>query len=84
MPSMHVSIAVLIALSLDHLNRFMGLPGWFYVFVMQLGSVHLAWHSAIDGCVSILSTALIGGAVGCWQSTGYKREGGKGDNPWQM
>ncbi|OEU48329.1 MAG: hypothetical protein BA871_16905 [Desulfuromonadales bacterium C00003096] len=59
MPSMHVSIAVLMALAYRRMGRWVGLPFMLYAVVIQIGSVHLGWHYAIDGYVSILMTVLI-------------------------
>lgn len=56
MPSMHVSAAVLFFLVCRRVDRRLG---WFmaaFVGVTLVGSVHLGWHYAIDGYVSILLT----------------------------
>lgn len=63
MPSMHVSMATLMALSLSALNRKLGVLGWLYVFVILIGSVHLGWHYALDGYLSIPLTVAIWYAV---------------------
>jgi hypothetical protein len=65
MPSMHVSIAVLMALGVSQLNKYWGFVFWFYAFVIMIGSVHLAWHYAIDGYVSFILTYII------WKVTGW-------------
>tara|TARA_Y100001956_G_scaffold82949_1_gene107176 strand:- start:6915 stop:7994 length:1080 start_codon:yes stop_codon:yes gene_type:complete len=59
MPSMHVSIAVLMALGAYRLNARLGYLMWCYVVAIQIGSVHLAWHYAIDGYLSIILTVLL-------------------------
>ncbi|EGA68205.1 membrane-associated phospholipid phosphatase [Vibrio sinaloensis DSM 21326] len=59
MPSMHVSIAVLMALGAYQLNRKLGYLMWLYVVAIQIGSVHLAWHYAIDGYLSIVLTLIL-------------------------
>ena len=58
-PSMHVSVACLYAL---HGWRYGGIIRWgflAFLFVTFVGSIHLAWHYAIDGYIAILSTSLI-------------------------
>lgn len=64
MPSMHVSIAVLMALGGWGLNRTLGLLLTLYAAIIMIGSVHLAWHYAADGYVSIIGTLAI------WYGTG--------------
>lgn len=59
MPSLHVSIAVLLALFAQRLNRWLGAAAWVFAALTMLGSVVLAWHYAVDGYVSILATPLI-------------------------
>jgi len=59
MPSMHVSVAVLLALVYSRLHKWIGLPFIMYAILIQIGSVHLGWHYAIDGYVSIILTLLI-------------------------
>lgn len=66
MPSMHVSIAMILAL-VTH-DRF----AWRWPTIIAsaflvatfVGSIHLAWHYASDGLVSIIGTVLIWRAVG--------------------
>lgn len=58
-PSVHVAIATLNAI---YLWRFGGLARWAsfaFLIVIQLGSVHLAWHYGIDGYASMLATPII-------------------------
>ena len=60
MPSMHVASAVLMALCGFSYNRAIGWALTAFAVAIQLGSVHLAWHYAIDGYAG----AAI--AIGCW------------------
>ncbi|QLC22451.1 hypothetical protein HFP51_09820 [Parasphingopyxis sp. CP4] len=59
MPSMHISIAMLYALAGFRVSRFWGVIGSLYVLLILVGSVHLGYHYAIDGYLSIIATALI-------------------------
>ena len=60
MPSMHVAMAVLIAMAAWSRSRLVGVACWIYAASVQVGSVVLAWHYAIDGYAGTLL------AVGCW------------------
>lgn len=62
MPSMHVSLAVLFFLAARRINRAMGVFFGIYAAVILIGSVHLAYHYAIDGYLSIVTTLLLWGA----------------------
>jgi hypothetical protein len=57
MPSMHVASAVLLALLGWRLHRLAGIVLTVFAVLIQLGSVHLGWHYAIDGYA---------GAAGAW------------------
>lgn len=57
MPSMHVASSVLLALLGWRLNRAAGIAFTVFAVLIQLGSVHLGWHYAIDGYA---------GALGAW------------------
>jgi hypothetical protein len=60
MPSVHVAVAVLFALLGWRTSRWLGWLFSTYAFVILIGSVHLGWHYAVDGYVSIA------GAVAIW------------------
>jgi hypothetical protein len=64
MPSLHVAIAVLMAIVGWRVNLWAGILLTEYAVVTQLGSFILGWHYAIDGYVSILLTILLWKAVG--------------------
>jgi hypothetical protein len=53
MPSMHNAAALLFALACWHINRKLGIALFIFTGFILLGSVHLAWHYAIDGYVGI-------------------------------
>lgn len=59
MPSMHVSMATLMALATYSLKKWVGLIFWLYMVVIMVGSVHLGWHYALDGYVGALMTIAI-------------------------
>ncbi len=64
MPSMHLAIAALQALLGWHISR---RAGWLltgFCILIMIGSVHLGWHYAIDGYVSILAMVAIWKGVG--------------------
>lgn len=65
MPSMHLSIAALLYFSAKDINKYFGYAMLLFLVLIQIGSVHLGWHYAIDGYVSILLTWII------WKSMGY-------------
>lgn len=59
MPSMHVSIALLVFLMMRRIGRVAGwVFGTFFVVIL-LGSVHTGYHYAVDGYASMLLTMLI-------------------------
>jgi len=64
MPSMHVAQAVLFALAMRRKHPVVA--GFFALFavVILLGSVHLAYHYAVDGYVAIAMTVAIWGLAG--------------------
>jgi membrane-associated phospholipid phosphatase len=64
MPSMHLAIVTLNACMLTSLNRHVGVLAWIYVALIQLGSVYLGWHYALDGYFSIAAVGLIWWGVG--------------------
>lgn len=65
MPSMHVAIAVLLALFGWRLNRWAGAALTLFALLIMVGSVHLGWHYAVDGYVS----AVVG--IGIWYAVGW-------------
>jgi hypothetical protein len=66
MPSIHVSTAVLFALLGWRIDRRLGIAFTVYAAVIMIGSVHLAWHYAIDGYLSAVLTVLIWRFCGWW------------------
>lgn len=64
MPSMHVSVAFLFFLAMRRISRVAGLLFGIFFVIIMIGSVHLAYHYAVDGYVSIAATWLIWLAAG--------------------
>jgi len=60
MPSMHVAMALLFALAVAQLSRLARIGGFAFLATIQLASVHLASHYAVDGYLAITVT------VGLW------------------
>ena len=65
MPSVHVAMAVVFALTLTSRNVYLGIVGWLYYIAILVGSVVLGWHYAVDGYVATLLTLLI------WKMAGF-------------
>lgn len=59
MPSMHVSIAMLIALGVRRLWPRWQWAGWLFLAVIMIGSVHLGYHYAVDGYVALVMTLAV-------------------------
>ena len=64
MPSMHVAISWLIVLYMFAVNRIMGWLAFIFFILIQIGSVYLAWHYAIDGYASVILVTAIWFAYG--------------------
>lgn len=71
-PSVHVGLITLNALFLNRYSRRWGCLAFFYVAVVQLSSVYLGWHYAIDGYASIVvvTAAFMGVTTGSRFLTG--------------
>lgn len=67
MPSMHVSIAVLLALLYKNFGKWQGRLLILFAAIIQIGSVHLGWHYAVDGYLSGIVTILIWKGVAIYQ-----------------
>lgn len=59
MPSMHVSVAALLYFSGRQVSKYIGRGMLVFLILIQIGSVHLGWHYALDGYVSILLSWIL-------------------------
>jgi hypothetical protein len=59
MPSIHVAMAIVFVLIAFNERRWLGWIFVGYAAMIQVGSVILGWHYAVDGYASILLTSLI-------------------------
>ncbi|TPK99059.1 hypothetical protein FJ567_17440 [Mesorhizobium sp. B2-4-16] len=58
-PSLHVAVATLNAIYLWRFGALLRWLGVAFLIAIQLGSVHLGWHYAVDGYASMLATPVI-------------------------
>ncbi len=65
MPSMHVSVATLLALGGMQISRRAGLCLGAFAVVIWVGSIHLGWHYAWDGIVAFVAT------LGIWKLSAW-------------
>ena len=63
MPSMHVAISVLFWLAAREVSPKAGRILFWFMVLIWVGSVHLAYHYALDGLVSLVAMAAIWKAV---------------------
>jgi hypothetical protein len=64
MPSMHVAVALVVAIFARRIHPILGMAALGFVIVIVIGSVHLGWHYAVDGYASLLLVPLI------WMTSG--------------
>ena len=64
MPSMHLSMGTLMVLAASRLDKRLMALALIYLVFLQLGSVHLGWHYAIDGYAGIAGTLAIWWVLG--------------------
>jgi hypothetical protein len=63
-PSIHLAIATIFVLAAFSINRRLGILFIGYLCIMQIGSVILGWHYAVDGYAGIILACVIWYAVG--------------------
>jgi hypothetical protein len=81
MPSFHVGMAVLFALVASQRSKIVGVLMTGYAVVIQMGSVMLAWHYAVDGYIGALL------AIASWVGAKVILRQGRDqdvDNPWPL
>ncbi|HWA29769.1 MAG TPA: phosphatase PAP2 family protein [Rhizomicrobium sp.] len=64
MPSMHVTVAVLLAIWGWRVNRWTGAALTAFAALIVIGSVHLAWHYAVDGIAGSALAAIFWSIAG--------------------
>lgn len=65
MPSMHVAIAYLFWLAMRRISKPAGIFFGAYFAIIWIGSVHLAYHYAVDGLVSVIAVTVL------WRVSGW-------------
>jgi hypothetical protein len=73
MPSIHVALPALFAVAAWRRARMVSMLLWIYTAIIVIGSVHLAWHYALDGYVSLLLVFPLWWAAGVVSSSWYAR-----------
>jgi membrane-associated phospholipid phosphatase len=63
-PSLHVAIAMLVALFLYDFNKIAGFLGVAFLSLILIGSVMLGWHYAVDGLASVVAVPLLWALAG--------------------
>lgn len=73
MPSMHVAMAFLFFLGMRHVSRIASRVFFGFFVVIWIASVHLAYHYALDGLVSVILTYALwraaAGVIAWWDRT---------------
>jgi hypothetical protein len=65
-PSMHVASTWLVARMAQSYGRKAAIAGWSFFGVILIGSIHLGWHYAADGYISILAVWALWRLTGWW------------------
>ena len=74
-PSLHVGVVVLFALFLSQVHRVLGILMGIYAFIVQIGSVFLGWHYAIDGYfAALLAFVLYRAFINDWSANLFQKK----------
>ena len=65
-PSMHVASTWLVARLAQTYGRKAAIAGWSFFAIILIGSVHLGWHYAVDGYISIIAVWALWRLTGWW------------------
>lgn len=65
MPSMHVAQTTLLFLLARGINENLGRAMFAFLITIMIGSVHLGWHYALDGYLSVILTVIL------WKLSGF-------------
>ena len=65
-PSMHIASTWMIARMAQCYGRKAAIAGWSFFGVIFFGSIHLGWHYAVDGYISIISVWALWRLTGWW------------------
>lgn len=65
-PSMHVAMVTLYLILALAWSRWLVLPAALFFGIIEVGSIHLGFHYAVDGLMSMAGVGLIWWAVGRW------------------
>ena len=65
-PSMHVASTWLVARMAQCYSRRAAIAGWSFFGVIFIGSIHLGWHYAVDGYISIIAAWALWRLTGWW------------------
>lgn len=77
MPSLHIAIAVLMTFLGFSVNRWLGWAYAAFALAIFIGSIHLAWHYAIDGYFSAIAVAgiwWVSGRIMTWWRRRWLRD----------
>ena len=76
MPSLHVAVALWLALVIRSYLPRLQFIGWAYFAVILVGSVYLGWHYALDGIVAVMIT------LACWRTAPALFWSSRGKDAW--
>jgi hypothetical protein len=65
MPSMHITSTAVLAFAGWYTDRKLGFALWTYTALIVIGSIHLAWHYAMDGVAGLFLATVF------WIAAGY-------------